>query len=42
MKLLEHMGDRVGDFLSQPKHSIHPTQATDSADKLVMSDWRVW
>ena len=28
MKLLEHMGSRVGDFLSQPKRSIPPPPAT--------------
>jgi len=28
LKLLEHMGSRVGDFLSQPKRSTHPPPAT--------------
>ena len=28
LKLLEHMGSRVGDFLSQPKRSTHPPPTT--------------
>ena len=30
LKLLENMGSRVGDFLSQPKRSIHPPPASST------------